>query len=103
MVGNMAGLITQMKEKIKLLPGATDELIGIHCILHQDNLCAKYVNMKNIMETVIKVTNSIRSRGLRHRQFKSFLEECYSKYGDLPYHSNVRWLSRGKVLDIFFF
>ena len=93
--------MTRIKQHMKHVPGATDELIGIHCILHQENLCAKYINMKNILETVIKVTNSIRSRGSRHRQFKSFLEECDSKYGDLPYHSNVRWLSRGKVLDRF--
>ena len=74
MLGVNVGLMTLMKQHMKHVPGATDEFIGIHCILHQENLCAKYVNMKNIMETVIKVTNSIRSRGSRHRQFKSFLE-----------------------------
>ena len=55
MLGVNVGLMTQMKQHMKHVPGATDELIGIHCILHQENLCAKYVNMKNIMETVIKL------------------------------------------------
>ena len=98
MVGVNVGLITRMKEHMKLVPGAIRDLIAIH----QENLCAKYMKVQNVMEIVVQVTNSIRSRGLRHRQFKSFLEECDTQYGDLPYHCNVRWLSRGKVLDRFF-
>ena len=40
-------------------------------------------------------------RGLNHRQFRAFLEEENSVYEDVPYHTEVRLLSRGKVLRRF--
>lgn len=55
----------------------------------------------NIMKYVFNAVNFIRSRGLNHRQFKSFLEESQADYQDVPYHTDVRWLSRGKVLKRF--
>jgi len=36
---------------------------------------------------------------LNHRQFKSFLEELDFEYRDVPYHTEVRWLSRKIVLS----
>jgi hypothetical protein len=53
------------------------------------------------MDVVIKTVNIIRSRGLFHRQFKEYLKEIDSYYGDVIYFSNVRWLSRGKCLERF--
>ena len=35
---------------------------------------------------------------LNHRQFQQLLIEVESQYGDVIYYSEVRWLSRGKVL-----
>lgn len=78
------------------------EVVPIHCIIHQQNLCAKSVSLQNVMEVVVKTTNTIRSKGLQHRQFKQFLEELDTEHGDIPYHCAVRWLSRAKVLDRFF-
>ena len=49
------------------------------------------------MDTVTKVVNFIRAKSLNHRQFVSLLEETESGHADLPSHSNVRWLSLGKV------
>ena len=37
-------------------------------------------------------------KGITHRQFKSLLDDVDAKYGDLLYHSNVKWLSLGKIL-----
>ncbi|KAM3860423.1 SCAN domain-containing protein 3-like [Diretmus argenteus] len=47
------------------------------------------------------VVNSIRAHALQHRLFKALLEELEAAGGDLLLHANVRWLSRGKVLQRF--
>lgn len=53
------------------------------------------------MSVVVKTVNFIRSRGLNHRQFDCFLSDNDITTG-LPYHTEVRWLSRGAVLKRFF-
>jgi hypothetical protein len=54
------------------------------------------------MQVVIKTVNYIRSHALSHRQFKEFLKELDSKYGNVLYFSRVKWLSRGKYLQRFY-
>ena len=58
--------------------------------------------MREVMDVVVKTVNFIRSRGLTHRQLKSFLADMDSEYGKLLYHTELRWLSRGNVLKRFF-
>ncbi|XP_076065008.1 general transcription factor II-I repeat domain-containing protein 2B-like [Oratosquilla oratoria] len=52
--------------------------------------------MDHVMDVVIKSVNFIRARGLNHRQLNSLLEETHER--TLPYHTDVRWSSRGVVL-----
>ncbi|KAK0132869.1 General transcription factor II-I repeat domain-containing protein 2A [Merluccius polli] len=54
------------------------------------------------MSTVVSTINLIKSRGLNSRQFKELLSELESEYGDLVYHCDVRWLSRGEMLARFY-
>ena len=63
------------------------------------NLCGKALKMEHAMSTITRVVNLVRAKGLNHRQFKSFLEEIGLEYRDVPYHTEVRWLGRGKVLN----
>lgn len=51
------------------------------------------------MNSVVKLVNFIRARGLHHRQFIMFLKETDADHEDLLYHSCVRWLSLGKVFQ----
>ena len=74
----------------------------IHCIIHQQALCGKHLNLSCVIEPVVSAVNFIRSRGLNHRQFRAFLLEIEAEYPDLPYHTAVRWISTGKVLLRFF-
>uniref|UniRef100_A0A3P9NQ97 DUF4371 domain-containing protein n=1 Tax=Poecilia reticulata TaxID=8081 RepID=A0A3P9NQ97_POERE len=70
------------------------EAVRMHCIIHQEALCAKTVQLGDVMNTVIKTVNIIRAKGLYHREFQAFLSD--------PAHSDVRWLSRGSVLQRFY-
>ena len=75
------------------------DVIFLHCIIHQESLCKSVLKLNHVTNTVVKVVNFIRARELQHRQFISFLEEADTDHQDLLYHSRVRWLSLGKVFQ----
>lgn len=99
MCGQRSGLVGRVRERMQ--EHAAGELTVYHCIIHQEALCGKSMRMEHVLSTVTSVVNLIRAKGLNHRQFKSFLDEIGSEYTDVPYHTDVRWLSRGKVLNRF--
>jgi hypothetical protein len=65
-------------------------------------LCGKVLRWNSIMKVVISTIDSIRKRGLKHHQFKHFLEEIEVEFCGVLYYIEVRWLSRGNVLRRFF-
>ena len=75
------------------------ELTTYHCIIHQEALCGKVRRMEIVMTTVMQTINVIGAKGLSHRQFHSFLRDRDSEFTDVPYHTDVNWLSRGKILN----
>lgn len=77
------------------------KFLSYHCIIHQEALCCKILNMRHVMEICMKIVNSIRGRSLQRRMFRAQVEENESKYGELLYHADVRWLSRGIFLQRF--
>ena len=60
--------------------------------------------MMNVMQSVIKTVNLIRDghKAQRHQRFVGFLRELDAEFIDLPLHTNIRWLSAGKILKHFF-
>ncbi|XP_056586089.1 general transcription factor II-I repeat domain-containing protein 2B-like [Triplophysa dalaica] len=99
MVGKKCGLATLVSQKVHECGG---KVVKYHCIVHQEQLCAKSIGLVDVMREVVKIVNNIRSKALTHRQFKALLDEMDAQYGDVLYHQEVRWLSRGKVLKRFF-
>ena len=100
MIRRKAVVVTMFREKV-LSARAGSDFWTFHCILHQEALYCKSLKMDNVMKVVIETVNFIRSRSLNHRQLDSLLNEKDHIYG-LPYHTEVRWLSRGAVLRRFY-
>lgn len=97
MTGANKGAVTILRTKIG------HEILAFHCVIHQEALCAQTLpeEMVIIMNSVIKIINTILAKPLYHRQFKVLLDEMDSDYVDLLLHNKVRWLSKGKVLKRF--
>lgn len=98
MCGHRSGLVARMRRRMRE-ENVTHELTEYHCIIHQESLCGKALKMEHVMSPITRAINFIRAKGLSHRQFKAFLGELDTEYGDLPYHTEVRWLSQAKVLQ----
>ena len=77
--------------------------ISFHCIIHQEALVSKLRNneFQNVMQRVVHVVHYIVSRALYHWQFRQLIQDYDTEYSDLVLHSNVRWLSCGKMLERF--
>ena len=60
MVGRVNGFIAKCRED-----DAFPNFLNYHCIIHQQALCAKMLNMKEIMNVAMKMACSIRARSLQ--------------------------------------
>ncbi|XP_077312023.1 SCAN domain-containing protein 3-like [Lithobates pipiens] len=96
MVGKERGAVARLKED-------NPDLISYHCIIHQTVLCAILSDkFAEIMDTMMKLINFLRvSSSHQHRLLREFLKEVEANANDLLLHNNVRWLSKGNVLERF--
>ncbi|KAK0154982.1 SCAN domain-containing protein 3 [Merluccius polli] len=96
MIGREKGAVARMKED-------NPELISYHCIIHQSVLCSTLSDEHaEVMNTMIKMINFLRaSSSYQHRMLREFLREVDANADDLLLHNNVRWLSKGRVLERF--
>ena len=60
-------------------------------------MCAKSALLSDTLNGVIGIMNYIRANAMSHRQMLQHDNETFSV--DLPYHSKVRWMSQGQVLE----
>ena len=101
MVGKNKGFVALL-EKHMSAAGYQNKIIKLHCIIHQEALCAKNAEIKEVMQVVVKIVNYILSQGLNHRDFRSLMEELNAEHPDVKYFCDVRWLSRGATLQRFY-
>ena len=75
-----------------------------HCIIHQEVLCTKTLQMSDIMSSIMGIVNVIRgeNKAQRNRKFVQFLNDMNAKYEDVPLYSKNQWLSAGNTLQHFF-
>ncbi|XP_065147064.1 SCAN domain-containing protein 3-like [Paramisgurnus dabryanus] len=96
MMGREKGAVSRLKED-------NPELLSYHCIIHLSVLCSTLSeHHAEVMNTITKLVNFLRaSSAHQHRLLREFLAEVDAPANDLLLHSNVRWLSKGKVLARF--
>src|SRR5215469_84174 len=94
MLGVRQGLSARIKD-------VNPQTIVFHCLLHRQNLASKRLSkdFDIVMQEVIKIVNFIKARSLNNRIFAQMCLEMGSEYTNLLYHSEVKWLSRGNVLQ----
>uniref|UniRef100_A0A0P4VZP1 Uncharacterized protein n=1 Tax=Scylla olivacea TaxID=85551 RepID=A0A0P4VZP1_SCYOL len=94
MIGSIKGFVSLVKKE-------NGSVITTHCFLHREALVAKTIgnDLKSVLEKVVKMVNFIKSRPLKTRLFAKLCEEVEAKHVNLLLHTEVRWLSRGRVLS----
>ena len=90
---------------VALIRQVAQEVVSIHCILHREALVAKKLpseekncQLADVICAVTKIVTTILKKPKSNRAF----HELVLFMGDdvhLVYHSEVRWLSRGRVIE----
>uniref|UniRef100_A0A8C6T1B5 Uncharacterized protein n=1 Tax=Neogobius melanostomus TaxID=47308 RepID=A0A8C6T1B5_9GOBI len=72
-----------------------------HCFLHRESLAAKKMSpeLHKAMTISVKAINFIKNSAVNSRCFAKLCEDIEADHVQLLYHSEVRWLSRGLVLN----
>jgi zinc finger BED domain-containing protein 5/7/8/9 len=94
MVGIKKGVVAQIKSK-------APNVLATHCFIHREHLAAKEMSLhlNDVLQTCVKIVNSIKSSSLNSRLFSVLCSEMGSDHHQLLLHTEVRWLSRGRVLS----
>jgi len=94
MVGKKSGFGALVKREAA-------HLVTSHCYLHRHALACKTLppNLKSAMDCAVQAVNFIRAQALTHRLFKILCQELGAVHEVLLFHTEVRWLSRGRVLS----
>ena len=93
MVGSIKGLASFVKQQ-------HPSIITTHCFLHREVLMAKTLGtkLKEVFDQVVEMVNFIKTRPVKARVFELLCENMDSQHTRLLLHTEVRWLSRGRVL-----
>lgn len=75
-----------------------------HCIIHREALACKKMpqDLRLVLDQAVQIVNLIRAQALNSRLFSILSNEMGNDHSTLLLHSEVRWLSRGKVLTHLF-
>ena len=96
MTGNQQGFVTRLSDYVSN-EYDNEELINLHCMIHQEAPCAKSVALNTILKDVNRIILFVRANALHHRQFREILCSSETSVHDILYHSAVRWLSIGET------
>ncbi|XP_077100002.1 SCAN domain-containing protein 3-like [Siphateles boraxobius] len=94
MTGRKSGLVARIK-------AVNPRVKSVHCMLHRQALASKGMepDLHFVLSTAVTAVNFVKSRALQSRLFGQLCREMDAGHDTLLYHSEVRWLSRAKVLQ----
>ncbi|XP_057191418.1 SCAN domain-containing protein 3-like [Triplophysa rosa] len=76
-------------------------IMATHCMLQRQALASKDMepDLHSVLNTAVTAVNFVKSRALQSRLFGQLCRDMDAGHDALLYHCEVRWLSRGKVLQ----
>ena len=81
--GKHIGFLKKFQDQLHV-KNPDQNLIFLHCIIHQHALCKGVLGLANVTDVVTKLTYYIKARGLNHRQFQALLQDMEAPYVDVP-------------------
>ncbi|KAJ4926707.1 hypothetical protein JOQ06_014455, partial [Pogonophryne albipinna] len=96
MTGRVKGFIA------KCMRAQNPHIVTNHCILHREALVAKTMppELTEVLNQAVQMqVNYIKSRPLKSRLFSQLCAEMGADHQSLILHTEVRWLSQGKVIS----
>ncbi|GFY77278.1 general transcription factor II-I repeat domain-containing protein 2 [Trichonephila inaurata madagascariensis] len=98
MCGKNKGVVALVSKAVEN-DGGSKPLV-LHCIIHQQSLCGKCLDMSEVLKPVISVVNFIRSTGLNHRQFHFDVIANEIKLFQNPFDSDIETLAPEVQMEI---
>lgn len=76
-------------------------MLSGHTVIHREALASRHLSseLSEVMTDIVGVVNFIKTRPLKTRVFSAICEEMGAEHQAVLFHSEARWLSRGKVLS----
>ena len=95
MLGARSGFVEFVKRK-------NPNIIVTHCMIHRKALASRTMpeELKQTLDSAIKILNYIKASALNTRLFRKLCQDMESEHQNLVYHTSVRWLSKGSMLNL---
>lgn len=97
MTGRFSGLVKRIQD-------VAPEAKWTHCGIHREALACKKIPacLDSTLKNAVKIVNLIKARATNSRIFTDICKELGSEHETLLLHTEVRWLSRGRLLSRIF-
>lgn len=97
MTGRHTGLVARIR-------AVAPHIMSTHCMIHREALASKHLSndFAEILSDCVKIVNFIKAKPLNNRLFAKLCAESGAEHKHLLLHAEVRWLSRGKVIERLF-